>query len=201
MTRLAGSPSGGGGGSSGDLPSGAGPFVVIDGEWVSLHASNIPADGEEPGDTDVQTFLAALDTSVGTLGDDVDALELVAYTRVEIPSMAIGNAPTYATILTLTIAPGETRVLEGYMLLAGGSAAAPTSGAIAFGGVSVITARRGSGGGAPTLSGTAAIVSGTVPALGGQVIVSGNDIVVQARATGGPTVKAVAFYRWDIETP
>lgn len=68
MTRLAGSSSGGDGGSSGDLPVGAGPYVASGGSWVLLHASDIPADGEEPNDTDVQAFLAALDTSVGTLG-------------------------------------------------------------------------------------------------------------------------------------
>lgn len=201
MTRLAGSSSGGGGGGSSDLPAGAGPYVVLDGGWAVLHASDIPADGEEPNDTDVQAFLAALDASVGTLGGDISALQGVAYTRTTAPAAAIGNSPSYVPILTLTIAPGESRILDGYIHLTGGTGAAPTSGIIAFGGVSSITARRGSGGGAPTVSGTVSVVGGTIPALAAQVVVVGNDVVVQARATGGPSVAKTFFYRWDLVTP
>jgi hypothetical protein len=160
---------------------------------VSSHTTSIST---------LQSDVSALQSAVSSLQSTVSTLQTAAYTRVtdDTPT-AIGSAPAWVPILTLTIAPGTSRVLDGYIHLTGGSASAPTTGIIAFGGVSSITARRGSGGGAPTLSGTPSVVGGTIAALAAQVIVVGNDVVVQARATGGPPVAKTFFYRWDADTP
>lgn len=301
MTRVVGSPTSSGG-NGGELPAGAGPFVVADGAWVELDASMIPADGPDldtlPDSTvqevidDHEIRLASLEQQLSTISDDLSALDAavsdlatsdaaqdlaisalqsavstlqgqytslsstvsslsstvsshtssistlqsdvstlqstvsslsstvsslsstvatntsniatlqaagITRTTIDTP-FALGNAPTYAPILTLTIAPSTSRTLDGFVVLTGGSATTPTSGVIGFRGVSTISARRGSAG-APTVSGTPAVVGGTIPALAAQVVVSGNDIVLQARATGGPNVTAVFFYRWEADSP
>lgn len=147
----------------------------------------------------LQTDVGALQTSVSSNTTNITALQGTTWTRSEV-TVALGNAPTYATVLTLTIPTGTVRGLQGVAILAGGTQAAPTRAAVAFADTSTLLAQRTSGG-TVSVTGAPVTIGGTIGSLGAQWIVSGTDVVLQVRATGGPTVKATFFYRWDTATP
>ena len=166
---------------------------------VSISANNDITLATTAGIVSVPLLAASDDSnaaaSTAWVNDFVDGR---LYTRVvNNTPFSLGSAPTYVAILTIPIAAGTRILLDGYILLSGGTQSAPTSGVIAFKGVSTITARRPTVG-VPTVSGTPAVVGGTLAALAVQAVISGNDLVIQARATGGPSVTALYFYRVEV---
>ena len=166
---------------------------------VSISANNDITLATTAGIVSVPLLAASDDSnaaaSTAWVNDFVDGR---LYTRVvNNTPFNLGSPPTYVAILTIPIAAGTRILLDGYILLSGGTQSAPTSGVIAFKGVSTITARRPTVG-VPTVSGTPAVVGGTIAALAVQAVISGNDLVIQARGTGGPSVTAVYFYRVEV---
>lgn len=143
--------------------------------------------------------IGALESSNTAILAAISALQGTAPTIETVPSIVLGNAPTYATYKDFALDVGTSRVLTGVLLLTGGSAAAPTSGGVAFGGTSVVHARRTSAG-VVTVGGAPA-TQGTVSSLQAQWVVSGANARLEIRATGGPTVQGVFIYNWLAGAP
>ena len=195
MARPAGGGSGGGGG-----PAGAGPYWWSSGAWVTADSADLPGTLLSTVSS-LSGTVGTLTTSVGSAQTAITTLQAAGYTLESFPSFVVGSAPTYTVLKTLTIAPGTSRVFTGVILVTGGDAATPTSGGLSCEGTAYIQARRGSGGGAPTINGAMSAGTGTVSSLAGRLAVTGNDITVELRATSGPTCNVVMLYRWLLGGP
>lgn len=149
-----------------------------------------------PTDAD---YSASQIVAAGPLGGTrtQEVLDLLAaaglhYTVEQTSPFVLGAPPAYATIKTFTISTGTTRHLDARIYLAGGTAAAPTVATI----VISANARRTSGGTVTVPSTSPSIVQLGITALAVNWAVSGTNVVLQLRATGGPTVRAVLLYNW-----
>jgi hypothetical protein len=153
-----------------------------------------PALEPEAGD-----YTAEMVTADGPLGAEQaqEALDLLAaaglhYTVEQTASFVLGSPPSYTTLKTFTISTGTTRHLDAKIYLAGGTAAAPTEATITVS----ANARRTSGGTVSVPSIAPTIVQLGIGGIAVNWTVSGTDVLLQLRATGGPTVRAVLLYNW-----
>jgi len=119
--------------------------------------------------------------------------------REDTASFIPGNTPTYLVFKDFTIAAGTSRTLSGYLILTGGTPAAPASSVISFEDNGSLLARRTSGG-VTAVTGSPSVV-GTIAGLAAQWVVSGVNARLQIRNTGGAAVRAVLIYRWTESTP
>lgn len=131
-----------------------------------------------------------------------EALDLIAaaglhYTVEQTASFAIAAPPSWATLKTFTISTGTTRHLDAKINLAGGTAAAPTEATITI----TANARRTAGGTVTVPSATPSIVQLGISGLAVNWAVSGANVLLQLRASGGPTVRAVLLYTWTQVLP
>jgi hypothetical protein len=151
---------------------------IIGGDGPRSRAQQIKTDGGPLGATDVQ-----------------EALDLIAaagpfYTVEQTPAFVTGSAPTYATLKTLSIAPGTTRHLDAKIYLAGGTALAPTVSNVTIKGHAVRTS-----GGTTTVESNIELTS-TIGGLKVKWATDSVDAMIQIRASGAPTVRAVLLYSW-----